>query len=253
MNLSCYLVDDEFHALEVLRSYVARTPGLELKGSNTDPLAALDEVASADPPQITFLDVDMPELSGMEFAGMVSLYTKVIFTTSYPEYAVEAFEKEAADYLLKPISYERFLKSVQRIRRLCLEKGQGISPDPGYFYIKTEQKGKFLKINTADIIYLEAAQNYVSLHCRSGTHLAYLTMEEIGQRLPADRFLRVHRSFIVCLERVRTLEYGRLTLDDKTVIPLGDAYKEPLLSAMKQLLIESRRNSGGGSFKNSEL
>lgn len=244
MNLSCYVVDDEYHSVEILKAYIEKTPGLELKGSATNPLTGLNEVASADPPGITFLDVDMPELSGLEFAGMASLYTKIIFTTSYPEYALQAFEKDAVDYLLKPISYERFLKAVNKVKKAILEKTGSGQPDAGYFFIKTDLKGKLQKIDIPDIVYVEAALNYIRLHCRSGKYMAYLTMEEIGDRLPKNRFLRTHHSFIVNLDRIRTLEHGQLTLEDQTILPLGRSYKESLLALMRALLLESRRKSG---------
>ena len=106
MNLSCYVIDDEFHALELLIAFIAKTPGLELAGASTKPLAALPEIQNH-PPDITFLDVDMPDLSGLDLAGLINRQTTVVFTTSYREFAPEAFEKEASDYLLKPIDDER--------------------------------------------------------------------------------------------------------------------------------------------------
>lgn len=186
----------------------------------------------------------MPELSGMEFAGMVSIYTTVIFTTSYPEYAIEAFEKEAVDYLLKPVSYERFLKAVNKVKRLVMARSQDTLPDYPYFYIKSDLKGKLVKVMIEDIIYIEASQNYVLIHCGSARHMAYLTMDEIGGRLPRKRFLRIHRSFIINTQRIRTLEHGQVTLDNSAVLPLGRTYKAPLLDSMKDLLIQSARNSG---------
>jgi DNA-binding LytR/AlgR family response regulator len=244
MNLSCYVVDDEYHSIDVLKAYIEKSPGLELKGSSTDPLFALNEVASSDSPQITFLDVDMPELSGMAFAGMVSVYTKVIFTTSYREYAIEAFEKDAVDYLLKPISYERFLKAVNKVKKLYLQQS-GKTAERTFFYIKSDLKGKLVKINIRDIFYAEASQNYILIHVSKGKHMAYLTMEEIEEYLPRGQFLRVHRSFIINLEMIRTVENGQVTLEGGAILPLGRAYKEPLILSMKEALLQSRRNTGG--------
>ncbi len=242
MTISCYLVDDEYHSLEILKAYVDKTPGLVLAGLATDPLVALSELSSECAPMLSFLDVDMPELSGMELAGMVSLYTRVIFTTSYPEYAVQAFEKDATDYLLKPISYARFLNAVGKVKKQLMEKGLG-EPEPrSYFYIKSDVKGKMLKIMISSILYVEAAQNYVSIHCGSQKFMAYLTMEEVMDALPKDRFIRVHRSFIVSQEHIKSLEYGQVTLDDNTTITLGRYYKDQLLAAMKQSLVQSKRS-----------
>ena len=164
MNLTCYIVDDEHHAVKILRRYIEQTEGLELVGYATNPVTGLNEVTRTDSPALTFLDVDMPELSGMEFAGLANLHTEIIFTTSFPEYAVEAFEKEAFDYLLKPISYERFLKSIKKAKKAALARQHKPVAGDDFFFITTEIKGKMVKIAISDIIYVEAAQNYVQLH-----------------------------------------------------------------------------------------
>ncbi|MDB5145967.1 MAG: hypothetical protein JWQ66_4682 [Mucilaginibacter sp.] len=245
MNLSCYLVDDEFHAIEVLKTYIAGTPGLELKGYATDPRLALHEVAGPGAPDITFVDIDMPELSGLDFAGLVSLYTCVVFTTSYPEYAIEAFEKEAFGYLLKPISYETFLKTVHRVKRQLRGKGHPATGKGAYFYIRSDIKGKVIRVVTEEIFYIEAAQNYVTIHFSAGKQMAYLTMEEIAEKLPGETFARVHRSFILHTGRIKSMEQGRVTLENQAVIPLGRMYKEPLLEAIKDLVVQSKRTGGG--------
>jgi DNA-binding LytR/AlgR family response regulator len=245
MNITCYIADDEFHAIEILKAYIDKTPGLVFVGSSTNPLEALERVTSVDPPMVTFLDVDMPELSGMEFAGMVSLYTKVIFTTSFPEYAIEAFEREATDYLLKPVSYERFLKSIIKVKKCLIEKHGSHAVSPDHFYIKSDTKGKMIRIRISDIHFVEAAQNYVRLHCSGGKYMAYLTMEEIAERLPKERFIRVHRSFMVDLGRITTVEQGQLSLEGAAVVPIGRNYKEALMSFMKESLIQSKRVTGG--------
>jgi DNA-binding LytR/AlgR family response regulator len=243
MKLSCYLLDDEYHAIELLKDFVERTPGLELKGFSTSPAVALEEIAGGTPPAILFLDVDMPEMSGMELAPLVSLYTKVIFTTSYREYALEAFEKDAFDYLLKPVSFDRFQKAVFKVRKYFAEREQGRRDPKDYFYVKTEVRGKLVRIVIDDIIYIEAAQNYLIINSRSGKHMAYLTMDEIAERLKLHPFIRVHRSYIIHQERIKLLEHGQVTLEEQTVIPLGRQYKEPLLKTMNVLLLQSRRNS----------
>src|SRR6185437_11434262 len=161
MNLTCYIVDDETHSIEILKSFIEKTPGLTLTGSATDPLFALNEVMVDDPPDVTFLDVDMPELSGMEFAELVNAHTRIIFTTSFCEYAVEAFEKNAEDYLLKPIGYERFLKAIKKVKTNILNKERKNNRVDEFFLIKSDVKGKMIKIIKNDIILVEAMQNYV--------------------------------------------------------------------------------------------
>jgi DNA-binding LytR/AlgR family response regulator len=140
MNLKCYVIDDEYHSVEMLLSYIDQTDGLELQGFSTNPLIALNEVTGTNPPDITFLDVEMPELSGMEFAEMANLYTKIIFTTSFQEFALEAFEKEAFDFLLKPISYPRFRRSVQRVQ-LDVKKAEALQKKKrDFFFVKRKLK-----------------------------------------------------------------------------------------------------------------
>ena len=241
MNLTCYIIDNEPHSLEILKSYIEKTPGLELRGSQTNPLDALNEVISSDPPDFVFLEVDMVELSGMDFAVQVAVFTKIIFTPSFPDYAVEAFEKEAFDYLLKPISYERFLKAVNKFRKYQIEKAAVQTGLEEYFFIKTETKGKVARIVTMDIFYIEAAQNYIKLKTRFGNHMAYLTMDEITEHLPSGNFICVHRSFIVNRKAIKSVEHGQVTLTDNSIIPLGRSYKEPLLAAVTELLVQSKR------------
>lgn len=243
MNLTCYIVDDEQHAIDVLRHLINQTPGLELIGASTDPGAALLEVTGPNAPDMTFLDVDMPGLSGMQFAGMAALYTRIIFTTSYPEYAIEAFEKEAFDYLLKPIIYERFLKTIVRLKKHLRQLRASIEPENDHFFIRTEIKGKSVRINISDIYFVEAAQNYVIIHLQSARHIAYLTMEDIAERLPKNRFVRVHKGFIIDSTRIVSIENGQVTLSEKVIVPLGRVYKGALLSDLNELLLKSRRET----------
>lgn len=241
MNLKCYVIDDEYHSVEMLIEYIEKTEGLELQGFSTNPLTALNEVTGANPPDITFLDVEMPELSGMEFAGMANLYTKIIFTTSFQEFALEAFEKEAFDFLLKPIGYARFRKSVQRIQRTAMEVKSVQNEKRDFFFVKTETKGKMVKVTINDILYVEGAQNYIKIHLVSGEIMPYLTINEIEQYLPLEQFTRIHQSFIINTARIKAVEQTRVTLEDGSVLNLGRFYKDAFLEKMNGLLLKSRR------------
>jgi DNA-binding LytR/AlgR family response regulator len=241
MNLKCYVVDDEYHSVEMLITYIEQTEGLELRGFSTNPLTALNEVTGANPPDITFLDVEMPELSGMDFAGLVNLYTTVIFTTSFREFALEAFEKEAFDFLLKPISYARFRKCIQRVQRSAVQKIQPKEDQRDSFFVKSETKGKMIKVIIDDIIYIEGAQNYIKIHLTSGDLMPYLTISEIEQYLPAQQFSRIHQSFIINNDRIKAVEQTRVTLENNTSLSLGRFYKEPFLEKMNAMLLKSRR------------
>ncbi|RKR84625.1 LytTR family two component transcriptional regulator [Mucilaginibacter gracilis] len=241
MNLKCYVIDDEYHSVEMLLAYIDQTDGLELQGFSTNPLVALNEVTGANPPDITFLDVEMPELSGMEFAEMANLYTKIIFTTSFQEFALEAFEKEAFDFLLKPISYARFRRSVQRILRDVKKAEAGQKKKRDFFFVKTETRGRMVKVTINDILYIEGAQNYIKIHLISGDIMPYLTINEIEQYLPMDQFTRVHQSFIINTDRIKAVEQMRVILEDDITLNLGRFYKESFLEKMNELLLKSRR------------
>jgi len=241
MNLKCYVVDDEYHSVEMLIEYIEKTDGLELQGFSTNPLTALNEVTGADPPDITFLDVEMPELSGMEFASLVNLYTRIIFTTSFQEFALEAFEKEAFDFLLKPIGYARFRRSIQRIQRTATSESPEHPQKRDFFFVKSEIKGRMVKVTINDILYIEGAQNYIKIHLNTGEIMPYLTINEIEQYLPINQFSRIHQSFIINNERIKAVEQGRVTLDNDISLNLGRFYKEAFLEKMNVLLLKSRR------------
>ncbi|RFZ90045.1 DNA-binding response regulator [Mucilaginibacter conchicola] len=244
MKISCYIIDDESDAIRVLKDYVEKTDGLQLVGAEQDPVKALDAITGPDAPEITFIDVDMRKLTGLDLAGMVNLYTCVVFTTAYPQYAIQAFEKEAFDYLLKPISYERFLKCIQRVKRRKLKMGEASDVRyDNFFNIKSEIKGRMVKLCYDDVWYIEGAQNYITIHTREEKHMTYLTMKEIEHHLPASGFIRVHRSYIVNVDQVKVIERNRLKLLDGTEIILGDFYKKRFLDIMDSHLIKAKHAS----------
>lgn len=239
MKQTCYIVDDEMHAVEMLTTYITQTEGLELMGYSTSPLIALNAVTGNKPPDITFLDVEMPELSGLAFTELAKSHTRIVLTTAYQEFAVEAFEKEVFDYLLKPISYARFRKCIQRIERSHKTTDQQEKRD--FFYVKSEIKGRAVKVRVSDIMYVEGAQNYVKIHLGSGTIMPYLTMSEMEQYLPDEQFSRIHQSFIVNKEQIKAIEAGRVTLENNVTLTLGRHYKEPFLAQMTERLLQSKR------------
>jgi DNA-binding LytR/AlgR family response regulator len=241
-TLSCYVVDDEAGAIALLKEYIERTPGLELIGSSLDPVAALDDLTGPNAPDITFLDVDMRLLSGMDLAGMVNLYTTVVFTTAFPKYAVEAFEKEAFDFLLKPITYERFIKCIQhakRKRKLLAKNEYPIRED--FFNIKSEVKGRMVKIKFDEVIYIEGAINYIQIHTVDGKHMTYLKMKDIEDHLPKPLFARIHRSFLINVNHVKIIERAQVKMENGDSLTMGDYYKQKFLDLMDEHLIQTDR------------
>lgn len=242
--ISCYIVDDEAHAIQVLTRYVEQTPGLLLLGSEENPLQALDAITRGQyQPDIVFADVEMPQLSGVKLAELLAPHTRVVFTTAYSGFALEAFDRNAVDYLLKPILYERFLVTVTRIR----ERRQPLSPcaarmgDEAYCYVKGDGKGKMVRVAFDQIRYVESMQNYLRLHLPEETLITYLTLQEFEEYLPASMFSRVHKSFIVPYAKVLAVEGNQVILENKVMIPLGPAYRDNFLQNVNARLIKSKR------------
>lgn len=238
--LTCYVVDDEAHAIDTLVSYIEKAPGLELIGSSTNPLEALDRIGNTVHPDITFLDVDMPQLSGLDLAGLINDHTAIIFTTAFPDYALGAFEKNASDYLLKPISFDRFLNSVKKVSALIQPVVNTQTDD--HIFIKSNTKGKVVRVNFQDISYVESIKNYVIIYTDTEKLVTYLTMKELETALPADQFYRVHKSFIINVQRIKTVNGSNIHLNKNIEIPLGQMYKNQLQDYINQKLVRSSRS-----------
>jgi DNA-binding LytR/AlgR family response regulator len=243
MNIRCYIIDDESDAIMLLKRYIARTAGLELAGSSRDPLVALDQLTGPFAPDLTFIDVDMRQLSGLELAGMVNQYTSVVFTTAHPQFAIQAFQKEAWDYLLKPIGYEDFLWSIQRARKRMVKEALDNMPVESFFTIKSAVKGRMVRIRTNEVMYIEGAQNYIHIHTANDRHMTYLPLKEIEQRLPPEIFVRIHRSFMVNVTYIRIIERNRIILYNGTELMLGDHYKQRFLQMMDDRLLNPGKAS----------
>jgi len=239
MSLSCYIIDDEFHAIEILEEYIRMTPGLELLSSSTKPLHALEEITEQRP-AITFLDIDMPGINGLDFAGLVNSFTTIIFTTSYRDFAPEAFEKEAADYLLKPIPYERFLKAIQKTRKNCPAVTPSPNTTPSSIFIKTGIRGKLIKVVISEIMYISSALNYVELHFKEQKLITYLSITEILEKLPPGIFSRIHKGFIINHNFIQSVEYAQVKLQDQTILPIGRAFRSTFRQKIAPEILTSK-------------
>jgi DNA-binding LytR/AlgR family response regulator len=236
--ITCLIVDDEYDAIDILEHYVHQTQMLQLVKSTTNPLEALQLIASQKI-DLVFLDIQMPQLSGMDVIKAIGGKTKVILTTAYSEFAVEAYNLEIVDYLLKPIPFPRFLTAVQRAAKLLNEAGvDSLAEEEDYIFVKTEAKGKLLKIELADISYIEAKNNYVAVYQGDQKTMVYTTMKEMEERLPSKRFMRVHKSYIVALNKIIGIEGNLVHLTNlATGIQIGDSYKAVLMELIKNKLI----------------
>ena len=243
MSIRCYVVDDEPSAIALMKEYIEQTPGLELVGTSLNPVPAIDDLTGENAPDITFIDVDMRQLSGMDLAGMVNLYTTVVFTTAFPEYALQAFEKEAFDFLLKPINYGRFLKCIAHAKRKMKQAAKNAHPiREDFFNIKSEIKGRMVKIIIEEVVYIEGAVNYIQIHTVEGKHMTYITMKEIEHYLPKPLFARIHRSFIVNVNFVKVIERNQIKLQNGESLIMGDYYKQRFLDLMDAHLIQTKRS-----------
>jgi DNA-binding LytR/AlgR family response regulator len=238
--INCIIVDDEQHAIDILVHYVNQTPHLNLAASFSNPIEAL-QLLTQEKIDLVFLDIQMPELSGLDFIKAIHGKSKVILTTAYSEFALEGYELDVVDYLLKPIRLPRFLAAVQKaVQQInaANEMSQENSEDD-YIFVKTESKGKLLKINLADIDFIESMKNYVAIHRAGQKTLVYTSMKELEEHLPRKQFIRVHKSFIIPISRITGIEGNLLRLKNVTAeIMIGENYKAELMEIIKGKMIQ---------------
>ncbi len=225
--ISCISIDDEPLALKQINSYIEKISYLNQVESFTSALKAL-EYLEKNTIDLMFVDINMPDLSGMDFVKALSNPPKVIFTTAYREYAVEGFEVDAAGYLLKPIAFSSFLKTVEKTKEHFFSETTDStisSSDDQFLFVKSEYK--IIRINLKDITYIEGMRDYVRIHITDQKPImALLSMSKITTQLPQSTFMRVHRSYIVNLKKITTIERNRIIFDKKVYIPISDQYKD---------------------------
>lgn len=225
--INCIAIDDEPLALKQIAAYIDKTPFLGLMEQFDNALDAMNFLQENEV-DLMFVDINMPDLSGMEFVKALTAPPKVIFTTAYSEYALEGFRVDAVDYLLKPIGYTDFLKAAEkakaRIQPKVMEAPRMESNDK-FLFIKSEYK--ILRINLSDIKFIESMREYLRIHIENQRPvMTLMSMKKMEEFLPGERFMRVHRSYIVNLEKITTVERNRIVFDNKTYIPVSDQYKE---------------------------
>lgn len=237
--IRCLIVDDEQHAIDILVHYIKQTTYLELVYSTTKPIEALEVVATQSI-DLVFLDIQMPDLSGIDFIKAINGKAHVIFTTAYSEYAIEGFDLDVVDYLLKPIRLPRFLNAVQKAVKEIMEESSDTDTknEEDYIFVKTESKGKLLKINLSEIDFIEGMKNYVAIYRGGQKTLVYTNLKDLVNRLPARQFLRIHKSFIIPISRITGIEGNRVLLKNVTAeILIGENYKAELMEIIKNKMI----------------
>jgi two-component system, LytTR family, response regulator len=221
-------VDDEPIALDIIRSHAAKVPFLDLKAEFTDAFKAL-EYLQKEPVDLIFLDIKMPDISGIEFFNSLSKKPLLIFTTAYSEHAVTSFEMDAVDYLLKPFSLSRFIKGCNKAYELYNFRNASETSD--HLYVKTGYEQ--LKVMYEDILYLEAAGNYVTFVLKDKNILSRSTFIEAASLLPSDKFVRIHRSYLVAVNKIDKVERHQVTINNLK-IPVSEAYSHNLTAALKK-------------------
>ena len=239
MKINCLLIDDEPLAMDVLASYINRIDGLELAGRCDNAIQAFEKIQTT-PVDLLFLDIQMPKLNGIEFLNTLKDSPKVIFTTAYRDYAIDAFEMDAIDYLLKPISFSRFLRAVSKVYQNFQSPHL---PSPNhllnnslsygsenttalsameFIYVKADKK--MVKIGLQDIFYIESLKDYVIIHTPKKRIVTKQKISYLEQKLPEDRFLRIHRSFIISINKIEAFSPTSIDVNN-TELPIGRSYK----------------------------
>lgn len=231
--IKCIIVDDELHGVNLLKNHMAQVSFLSLELATTNPLEGINKILT-EKIDLIFLDIHMPQMSGLEFIQTINGKSKVILCTAYAEYALEGFEHNVVDYLLKPISFPRFLRAAQKaMNTIEQEKPTDMGVADDFIFVKTEQKGKMVKVNFAEVLYIESLGNYVRFVSLSGKIVALFTMKEVQSILPQHRFVRVHNSFIINVDLVVGIEGNELTIKNNAQkIPIGITYKDAVLAAL---------------------
>jgi DNA-binding LytR/AlgR family response regulator len=225
MTLKCVIIDDEPLAIEVIAGHVKRTPFLTLDQRFTHPVKAF-EYLSENRVDVVFIDIQMPDISGLDLIRNLEFPPVVIFTTAFDKYAIEGFKVDAVDYLLKPVDYPEFLKSAEKAKRWIHAKNKEVSikADKEFLFLKSEYK--IVRINLDDIKYIEGKGEYIRVHLiNQKPIMSLISLTRIDEFLPPDRFMRVHRSYIVNLKRITTIERNRIIFEKKELIPVSDQYR----------------------------
>ena len=231
MMIRCAIVDDEFLARQYLSDYVSKIPFLELVGDFNSPLKVIDLIKKGKI-DLLFLDIQMPDITGLDFLRTLDKQPLVIFTTAYKEYALEGYEFNVTDYLLKPFSFERFLKAVNKVSEALENKTsypETEQPSPKLYddYLTIRADRKHYKINYDNLIYIEGQKAYVTFHTSNKKITALASLKELEEKLPEKKFIRIHKSYIVSIKHIDSLE-GNLIEINKNQLPVGKSYRKAI-------------------------
>ena len=232
MAFKCIIVDDEPPATRILENYIGKVNFLENTGVFNDSLKAL-EFINTQAVDVIFLDIQMPQLTGLQISRIISKDIKVIFTTAYHDFALEGFELNAVDYLLKPISFERFYQAVSKLNTesKTIVSSQNNSPD--FLFIKTDGKNKFQKIFLNDILYVESLQNYVCIHTSKQQIITHSSLKNVIESLPENDFIQIHKSHVISLQHIESTDNFSVFVNGKE-LPIGATFKDAFFDKIEE-------------------
>lgn len=239
MEIKGLIIDDEPLARNVIQEYAKKLPSLRVIGECDDAICA-HQVLQTHVVDLLFLDINMPKLSGIEFLKTLKNPPLVIFTTAYSEYALDGFELDVIDYLKKPFSFERFCKAYFRAEELLTLKQSALKPEVAdkqfdFLFIKSDKKN--IKVKISDICYIEGLGDYIKLYMTDKKLVTNLSMKKIESLLPAEQFYRIHKSFIISLDKIESIE-GNMVKISNTKLPIGNLYRQAFISLIKNFLAE---------------
>lgn len=231
MKFKCIIVDDEPPATRILEKYVEQVSFLERVATFNDSLKAL-EFLNSHTVDLILLDIQMPQLTGLQLSKIISKDIKIIFTTAYPDFALEGFELSAVDYLVKPIAFERFYQAVSKLQSSPKQEIQS-SNSADFIFIKTDGKNKFAKLFLKDILYIESLQNYICIHTLEQQFITHSSLRNVLESLPQDDFVQTHKSYVVALKQIESTDNFSVFINNKE-LPIGATYKDDFFKRIDQ-------------------
>lgn len=234
MALKCIIVDDEPPATRILENYIGKVNFLEKTAVFNDSIKALEFLNKEDV-DVIFLDIQMPQLTGLQISRIISKDIKVIFTTAYPDFALEGFELNAVDYLLKPIPFERFYQAVSKLNsesKIEVANANN-STAPDFLFIKTDGKNKFQKVFLNEVLYVESLQNYVCIHTVKQQIITHSSLKNVIESLPENDFIQIHKSYVVSLQHIESTDNFSVFINGKE-LPIGATFKEAFFDKIEE-------------------
>jgi two-component system, LytTR family, response regulator len=236
--LNCLIIDDENHAIELLTDYIQNVSFLKLGNTTNDPIAGLKLINEGNY-DIIFLDVEMPKITGLELLSGITQKSKVVITSANRGYAADGYENEIFDFLSKPIRFERFLKVVQKIFNATAKENTNTKDD--YIFVKLDSKNRLKRILYNDIIYIEGAGNYITIHTITEKIITYLTIRDFEELVPPEKFMRVQKSYVVAIEKIIGLEGNEIILENNKSVLVGESYRQKVNEFLSGYMSQKRK------------